>query len=381
MMKNILGIVLFIVLGACQDSYKGFVLKGKLQNAEDGMIYLTYVDSLGQSVMDSVWMKNGKFEFRGGINEPTEVYLQQKLDNRSVMKNCFVNFWIEPTEMKLEFSNENWKDFVLTSSVTQEEAQELARLLKPMTDEIQILSEAYQKEKDRDQAEHIKAQMAPISEQMSQVIWRFVSEHPDSYVSAQQLFYKINSMSYLEAQAAFDCLSERIQKSDFAQKLLVEIQKLKNGSPGSPAALFAKKDINGEWFALKDLRGKYVIVDFWASWCVPCRKSNPHLKELYQKYRESGLEVVCVSDDDSDEEKWRTAVEQDDIALFHHVLRGLKMVGNDFDRSEDISERYGIYSLPTKILIDKNGMIIGRYGGGGEPHDKMDEKLKEIFGF
>ncbi len=188
-------------------------------------------------------------------------------------------------------------------------------------------------------------------------------------------------MSYLEAQAAFDCLSERIQKSDFAQKLLVEIQKLKNGSPGSPAALFAKKDINGEWFALKDLRGKYVIVDFWASWCVPCRKSNPHLKELYQKYRESGLEVVCVSDDDSDEEKWRTAVEQDDIALFHHVLRGLKMVGNDFDRSEDISERYGIHSLPTKILIDKNGMIIGRYGGGGEPHEKMDEKLKEIFGF
>ena len=66
--------------------------------------------------------------------------------------------------------------------------------------------------------------------------------------------------------------------------------------------------------------------------------------------------------------------------MFHHVLRGLKVDGKDFDRSEDISELYGIHSLPTKILIDKEGMIIGRYGGGGESHEKMDEKLKEVFG-
>lgn len=104
------------------------------------------------------------------------------------------------------------------------------------------------------------------------------------------------------------------------------------------------------------------------------------MKELYRKYKDQGLEVVCVSDDDPDEAKWRTAVKKDDIGMFHHVLRGLKFDGKDFDRSEDISELYGIHSLPTKILIDKEGMIIGRYGGGGESHEKMDEKLKEVFG-
>ena len=85
-------------------------------------------------------------------------------------------------------------------------------------------------------------------------------------------------------------------------------------------------------------------------------------------------------DQNNYEAKWRTAVKKDDIGMFHHVLRGLKFDGKDFDRSEDISELYGIHSLPTKILIDKEGMIIGRYGGGGESHEKMDEKLKEVFG-
>lgn len=245
---------------------------------------------------------------------------------------------------------------------------------------MKALNDAYRKEKDPEKSTEIKDKMEPFYEEMGKITDRFIATHIDSYVTAGQLRYKVSSMTYPEAQAAYDRLGERVKKSRLAAEIRAEIRKLRMGSPGSPAARFAKADIHGEMFDLNDLKGKYVIIDFWASWCVPCRKSNPHLKELYRKYKDQGLEVVCVSDDDSNEEKWRAAVEKDDIGMFRHVLRGLKQVGNEFDRSQDISEKYGIHSLPTKILIDREGIIVGRYGGGGESHEKMDEKLKEVFG-
>jgi thiol-disulfide isomerase/thioredoxin len=149
--------------------------------------------------------------------------------------------------------------------------------------------------------------------------------------------------------------------------MLKEIQNLQSGSPGSKAFAFAKKDINGQDLSLAEYNGKkYVLLDFWASWCVPCRKGNPHLLSLYSKYKDKGLEIIGIADDDSAQAAWKRAVEQDKIGVWKHVLRGLKRTSTGYDRSEDTSEGYGIHSLPTKILIDKNGIIIGRYGGGGE---------------
>ena len=157
-----------------------------------------------------------------------------------------------------------------------------------------------------------------------------------------------------------------------------DIESLRLGVPGTEAYAFAATDINGKEFRLAGLRGKVVLLDFWASWCAPCRASNPHLKELYAKYKDKGFEVVCIADDDTNPDAWRQAVEKDGIGAFHHVLRGFKMADGVQDHSADISEHYGIHFLPTKILVGKNGMIVGRYGGGEV--EQLDAKLAEIFG-
>ncbi len=119
------------------------------------------------------------------------------------------------------------------------------------------------------------------------------------------------------------------------------------------------------------------MLDFWASWCVPCRKGNPHLKELYAKYKEKGIEFVGIADDDRAEAKWKEAVAKDGTGIWKHVRRGLKYENGVFDTSADISGNFGIHTLPTKILIDRDGKIIGRYG---EQEEELNKKLKEIFG-
>ena len=120
-----------------------------------------------------------------------------------------------------------------------------------------------------------------------------------------------------------------------------------------------------------------MLLDFWASWCLPCRKGNPHLRQLYAKYKPKGFEVIGIASDDGHEDKWRKAVEQDSIGIWKHVLTGYDPVARD--RTKAIGTRYSIESLPTQILIDPKGMIIGRYGEGEEETRALDQKLESIF--
>ncbi|MDD3990082.1 MAG: TlpA disulfide reductase family protein, partial [Bacteroidales bacterium] len=204
----------------------------------------------------------------------------------------------------------------------------------------------------------------------------FIKSNPDSYYAAFTLNMRKSYYPLDELQSYYDLMTERVKNGKDAKEILAEITKIRSLEPGNPAPVFATIDINGNPLSLSDFKGKYVILDFWASWCVPCRKSNPHLKALYEKYKDKGLEVICISDDDSKPDKWREAVEKDQIGMFKHVLRGLKILpGYKFDRTNDISEPYAVHSLPTKFLIDRNGNMVGKVTS-----EELEAKLKEVFG-
>ncbi|QDZ63053.1 TlpA family protein disulfide reductase [Elizabethkingia bruuniana] len=135
-----------------------------------------------------------------------------------------------------------------------------------------------------------------------------------------------------------------------------------------------KNDINGKPFDLQSLKGKYVLLDFWGSWCMPCRKSHPHMKELYKKYKAEGFEIVGIAQEESptyekSRKSWLEAVKKDDI-------HWIQVLNNEDIKRSDIVKDYGITAFPTKILLDRDGKIIARYVG---ENNDLDIKLETLF--
>ena len=126
------------------------------------------------------------------------------------------------------------------------------------------------------------------------------------------------------------------------------------------------------------LKGKYVLIDFWGSWCRPCRASHPHLKELYAKYKDKGFEIVGVAQEHSptrDESRklWTDAIEKDGLTW-------LQVLDNENIKQFDAVSSYGVTAFPTKILLDRDGNIIGRYVGNGPGGMAFTYKLEALLG-
>ncbi|SMD17211.1 TlpA disulfide reductase family protein [Pedobacter nyackensis] len=356
-----------------------FNIQGKINGKMTGYVYLFY--PLGENYKtDSAAIKNGVFVFKGKLTEPVMASLAASRNSRNSDDPNMTSFFIEPGKMDMVVSYGAFKQLTLKGSPSNDELERLNKQKAPIRKEMEPVLEAYRKEKDHEKAAAIREQFEPFNERMDKIDEAFISTHPDSYISAYLMRFKMSSVALDKAKAIYNGWTDRIKQSGSGKDVYKEILELESGSPGSVARVFAKADINGEQLSLADFKGKkYVLIDFWASWCVPCRKGNPHLLSLYSKYKDKGLEIIGISDDDTNHAAWKKAVDQDKISVWKHVLRGLKRTATGYDKSEDITEGYGIHSLPTKILIDKNGIIVGRYGGGGEDDAAMDKKMAEIF--
>lgn len=242
------------------------------------------------------------------------------------------------------------------------------------------LNEMYRKTANRDSIDQL---MDPLRKIMAERQKEYKEKYPSTALTAMFLRQETGRMTLDKMKEVYNKLDETAKQTTSAKEIAAEIAVLERVMPGNPAPEIAKNDlVTGKPFALSSLKGKVVLLDFWASWCVPCRKSNPHVKALYEKYRKKGFDVVYVADNDSRPEDALKAIEQDGIKKYHHVLRGLKelkdangkMMG--YDKSEDVSEKYAIHFLPTKYLIDREGKNIGKVND-----EELDAKLKEIFGF
>ena len=378
-----------------------FTLSGIITGQASGKLKLFYTDKDGRGVQDSSLIKEGRFEFKGVIAEPQVAYLQGAIKSRDMNDPNAFDFFLEPAPMTISLKANDFKHAVITGSKSQDEYRELQQLKAPIYKEMEPLSkkyaaasEAYRqavKAKKSDaiidtlkyRAAAIHDQFDPYHARAAREEYKFFAAHPQSYVTAFTLRFHVTDLSLDSLQLFYDGLGSTVQQSSSGKEVAKEIAQLRAGSPGSLAADFTATELNGTSFSLSSLKGKYVLIDFWASWCVPCRKSMPHVKELYDRYKDKGFEVVAVSDDDRDSSAWKKAIAKDGTGIWHNVLRGLYMekAMKREKNDRDISDKFGIHSLPTKILIDPSGTIIGRYDKGTEEEAAaMDKKIAEALG-
>ncbi len=390
-------VILAVILPLTLVAQKKFTVAGKITGVKSGKIFLSYGGVDGGFVRDSSVIRNSKFTFTGNINEPTEAYCMLEDGSGGMNENNSVTVYLEPGNLKLNINTAHFSDARLSGSKTELEKQELEKRLqpihermKPVLERLREAGEKYRKAvtEKRSEAEldslkyadaAIREEYDVFQKEISDVHARFFSDYPQSYVTLSRMRFYMSSLSLDSLDRYYSRFTPEMKNSRVGKELYSDIEKLRGGSPGSLAKNFTATDIDGEILSLSDFHGQYVLLDFWASWCVPCRKGNPHLKELYKKYHQSGIEFIGISDDDGKPDAWRKAVEKDGLP-WKHVLRGLdwESIRSRQFNENDISEKYGIRTLPTKILIDKSGYIIGRYG---ESEEELDSKLKEIFSF
>jgi len=352
-----------------------FSLKGTVTGVDGQEIYLYY--QLGDSlVRNTSTIADGTFEFGGELGKPMVTAMLFMGDAQNWQNKNRCQLYLEPSTMTVAVDTASFGKPVVTGSYTQAEADSIDRQIASLQEQIQAIYAQVQAEPDKEKQEELKAQMGPLQQQAKSVRLDFVKTHPDSFLTLELMRFLMGDMSYEDIKEVYDNLTDRVKQYGDVEEIEKELAVLERVQPGQPAPEICKADVNGDTVSFSSLKGKYVLLDFWASWCVPCRKSFPHVKALYKKYHDKGFEVFCVADNDDNEEPWRKAIKDDGVEAFYHVLRGLKKDGKGgFDRSNDVSDLYAIHYLPTKYLIDKDGKIVGKLND-----EELDAKLKEIFG-
>ncbi|PBI90786.1 Thiol-disulfide oxidoreductase ResA [Flavobacterium sp. ACN2] len=204
----------------------------------------------------------------------------------------------------------------------------------------------------------------------------FAKKHLNSLAALQLVRMNVNrfiGMNFYDTyEEVFQNFTPEIRNSEKGRQMAENLQYFKQSKVGSAAPNFTLQDSNGKVISLDEFKGKqYVLIDFWASWCGPCREELPYIKELYKKYHQQGFEIISVAKDDKPD-LWKKAIAKEKIENWRHIFTS--------EDNRTIIKDYFVNGIPHKILIDKNGVIIGKWKGSGEnnKHD-LQQLLKSIF--
>lgn len=246
--------------------------------------------------------------------------------------------------------------------------------------EAQIENEYWQQVKDKlvPKPRTDSASQAFVSERLQEMVtsraaWEreFVRNYPHSY-AALEVFYRFyKKIDSKTAWTVFNGFSDADKKEGVGAEMASHFEALNKTSAGNKAFLFKQKGMDGKVIDLAALKGRVVILDFWGSWCGPCRKSHPHLKALYRKYFEKGLEIIGIAYEGSGPQVvqvWKDAIREDGLPW--------PQIMNDAE-GVDLVKQYAVTNYPTKFIVDTSGTIIAKIVGS-EP-EELDRKLEELF--
>jgi peroxiredoxin len=354
-----------------------FTLKGKIGNLNaPAKVQLVYRNG-GVEVRDSAVLKDGAFELKGTIEEPGQAMMVLKHINPPAdprMRDMVV-FYVEKGTITLN-SPDSLKKATFSGSPLNADNQQLQESLKSVGTLYAALNSEYMAADDakRNSPEfqaYLDGKLAGIRSEQGQIYKSFIAKHTKSIVSLdviQQYAYEASD-NVPQLDSIYNSLDGSLKKTKNGQELGALIGSWKATVVGAEAPLFTQNDTLGKPVNLKDFRGKYVLVDFWASWCRPCRVENPFVVAAFNKHKDKAFTILSVSlDQPTGHDAWINAIHKDGLAWTH--VSDLKYWDND------VAKLYGVKSVPQNFLLDPQGKIVAKNLRGEELDKRLDELLK-----
>ena len=384
-MKPIMSIlVLCLLVSSCKTEEKqtvkrdGYYISGTAPGVYNGIrAYLETTDDRGRKVaMDTAIVMNEKFVFEGKVDYPEMLYLKINSVTGSTP------LIIENKEMNVVVN----KDDISNSKVEGTDANTALHLYNEKTGELSAKrfeiarqSRSANPSDNRTKSKDVNPEMEEITKKMEDFPFEFVAQHNDNPFSVilLQKLAEVKDADFPRIEASLNSLSDEQKQSVTATMLKthLNIKKAEQAAIGATqigqvAPAFSAPTPDGKMLSLDDVKGKLTLIDFWASWCKPCRRENPNVVKVYNKYHKKGLEIISVSLDGSRSQKdpkaaWIKAIEDDKLTWSH--------VSNLNYFNDPVAKAYNINSIPATYLLDQDGKIVAKNLRG----DALEKKVAE----
>lgn len=351
-MRIALLFVFITTLLSCSNDATKYTLSGTAKGMEDGSEVMIYtIENNQPKIIDTLVIKGGTFS--GTFNNAEEPVLQYM-----VVNNSSIMFFPGTEDLKATVYKDSIQASFVTGNVQNEVYREYVNKMRDFNERRNQYAADFQKARglqDQDKIQQAQQNNMALTAEESTYKKEFIKNNPNSIFAlmlTSELLSK-KQINPIEAKKMVENFTPKIQASTMGKEVLAALNNLSNSEIGGKAPMFSAKTPEGKELSLADAMGKYTIIDFWASWCRPCRVENPNVVAVYNKYHDKGLNIISVSlDKAGQEDRWIKAIEDDKMDWYH--------VSNLMAWQDPIAKQYSVRSIPATFLLDENGVIIAK---------------------